>query len=243
MQGRRRTDLGNMMKLSMPNLPEFSDENFNIARYIMASLVTLSGGFFIYEVLFNSNLVFSANWNIFMSPLGNICIFIGFFCAIIFWGKLGHWSRTPVVKYRDRYGNEVVEEHMDVNDQLFAKVLLPILGHFIFEPIIYGCLIYYPIQCVIALVGTIFPYVLSLIIIGIIVGSWSLTKNFNFRYHSTILVLMGLLFTGSFLWGGLALHNATPESDIQLFIDTPKSSDNVNNTFDDDKGEPTNIRQ
>lgn len=222
-----------MKKISMPNLPEFSNGNYKIAGYIVASLITLSGGYFVYEVLFNSDLTFSANWNMFKSPLGNICMFIGFFCAIIFWGKMGHWSRTPVVEYRDSSGRLVgAKEDMDVMEQGFAKIILPILGHFVIEPIVYGAIIYYPIQCVIALVGTIFPYVLSLIVLAIMAGSWFFTKKFNFRYHSIVIVLMGALFTGAFCWGGYALHNAAPGSNISMLANTSQQG-NSNATFED----------
>lgn len=205
----------------MPNLPEFSDSNYNIAGYVVALLITLSGAFFVYEVLFNGDLTFSANWNIFKSPLGSICIFIGFICAIAFWGKMGHWSRTPILETRDSSGNLIKrEENFDVMEQGFAKILMPILGHFVLEPIVYGCLIYYPIQVVIALVGTIFPYVLTLIVLAIVAGSWLYTKKCHFRYHSALLVLMGVVFTAAFAWGGYAIHNATPGSTIQMLADT-----------------------
>ena len=217
-----------MKKIALPNLPEFSNENYTIAGYIVASLITLSGGFFIYEVLFNSDLTFSANWNMFNSPLGNVCMCIGFVCAIVFWGKMGHWSRTPVIEYRDSSGRLVgAKEDMDVTEQGFAKILLPILGHFVFEPIIYGAIIYYPIQCVIALVGTIFPYVLSLIVLAIMVGSWFFTPKLNFRYHSIVLVLLGVLFTIAFCWGGFTLQNTEPGSTISMLASTTQQ-DNGN---------------
>lgn len=205
----------------MPNLPEFSNENYNIVGYIVAALITLSGGFLVYEVLFNSDLTFSANWNMFKSPLGQICWGIGFLCAIIFWGKMGHWSATPVNEYRDSSGRLVErKESMDVMDQGFAKILMPVLGHFGIEPLVYGALIYYPIECVIALVGTIFPYFLALIVLAIIVLAWFFPQKFEFRYRSVVLVLAGVFFTAAFAWGGYAIHNSTPGSTIQMLADT-----------------------
>lgn len=201
----------------MPDLPEFSDKNYTLAGYVVAAIVTLSGGFLIYEVLFNSDLTFKANWNMFKSPLGNLCWMIGFVCAIIFWGKMGHWSRTPVTEYRDSSGRLIKrEEDYDVMEQSFAKILMPLIGHFGIEPLVYGALIYYPIQCVIALVGAIFPYVLSLIVLVIIVGAWLFTSKCHFRYHSAVLVLSGVLFTAGFAWGGYALMTAQPGSTIQM---------------------------
>ena len=135
----------------------------------------------------------------FKSPLGNLCMIIGFICAILFWGKMGHWSSTPVVKYYDEHGNHVgTKEDMDVMEQGFAKILMPILGHFVLEPIIYGALIYYPIQCVIALVGAIFPYIMTLIVLAIIAGAWLFTREVKIRYRSALLVACGVLFTVAF---------------------------------------------
>lgn len=221
----------------MPNLPEFSSNNYNIAGYVVASLITLSGGFLIYEVLFNSDLTFSANWNMFKSPLGNFCWIIGFIWAIAWWGKFTHWSATPVVETRDKYTGRLVErkENFDITEQLFAKILMPFLGHFVIEPIIYGAIIYYPIQCIIALVGAIFPYILSLIVLAIMVGSWFFTKTFTFRYHSVILVLLGVLFTGAFCWGGYALQNAKPGSTISMLANTSQQAGNDNAAFDDNQ--------
>ena len=222
-----------MKKISLPNIPEFSDDNYSIAGYIVASFITLSGGFLIYEVLFNSDLTFSANWNMFRSPLGNLCWFIGFIWAIVWWGKFTHWSATPITKTYDRYGNlKKVEEDYDVSNQMFAKILMPFLGHFVIEPIIYGAIIYYPIQCVIALVGTIFPYVLSLIVLAIMGGSWLFTKKSDYRYHSIILVLLGILFTGAFSWGGYTLYKATPGSTISMLANTSQQT-NSNAASDD----------
>ena len=212
----------------MPKLPEFSNNNYSVASYMAAALITLSGGFLVYEVLFNSDLTFSANWNMFKSPLGQICWGIGFLCAIIFWGKMGHWSATPVNEYRDSSGRLVErKESMDVMDQGFAKILLPILGHFGIEPLIYGALIYYPIECVIALVGAIFPYVLALIVLAIIVLAWIFPQKFEFRYRSTVLVLAGVLFTVAFAWGGYAIHNSIPGSTIQMLADTQGYNNNA----------------
>ena len=216
-----------MKKISLPNIPEFSSENYKIVSYVVAALITASGGFLVYEVLFNSDLTFSANWNMFKSPLGNLCMGIGVLCAIIFWGKMGHWSRTPYLVTKDAYGNvKKVERDYDIIETMFWSILFPILGHFVIEPIIYGALIYYPIQCIIAVVGTIFPYVLSLIVLVIMGGSWLFSKNFNFRYRSIVLVLLGVFFTGAFSWGGYTLYNAAPGSDISLFANIPQQTNN-----------------
>ena len=73
------------IKNRVKNLPEFSDQNYTIVGYVFAALITLAGGYLIYEVLTTDALTFKANWNMFKSPLGSLCICIGFICAIIFY--------------------------------------------------------------------------------------------------------------------------------------------------------------
>lgn len=205
------------IKNSVRRIPEFSEKNYNIVGYVFAALITVAGLFLIYEVLTTDALVFKANWNMFKSPLGNLCWFIGFFWAIVWWGKFTHWSATPITKTYDRYGNlKKVEEDYDVSNQMFAKILMPFLGHFVIEPIIYGAIIYYPIQCIIAVVGAIFPYILSVIVLGIIAGSWMFTRTFHFRYRSVAIVALGIVLSIAFAWGGYAIGKSEPGSTIQM---------------------------
>lgn len=208
------------IKNRVKNLPEFSDQNYTIVGYVFAALITLAGGYLIYEVLTTDALTFKANWNMFKSPLGSLCICIGFICAIIFWGKFGHWSRTPVLVTKDAFGNvEKVERDYDLIETLFWTILFPFMGHFVIEPIIYGAIIYYPIQCIIAVVGAIFPYILSLIVLSIIVGAWLFTREVKIRYRSALLIACGVLFTVAFAWGGFAIMKFGPGTTIQMFAD------------------------
>lgn len=102
------------------SIPEFSEKNYNIVGYVFAALITIAGLFLIYEVITTDALVFKANWNMFKSPLGNLCWFIGFFWAIAWWGKFTHWSATPITKTYDQYGSlKKVEE--DYDDIDFSK--------------------------------------------------------------------------------------------------------------------------
>lgn len=224
------------IKNRVKNLPEFSDQNYTIVGYVFAALITLAGGYLIYEVLTTDALTFKANWNMFKSPLGSLCICIGFICAIIFWGKFGHWSRTPVLVTKDAFGNvEKVERDYDLIETLFWTILFPFMGHFVIEPIIYGAIIYYPIQCIIAVVGAIFPYILSLIILAIIGVSWMFSRKFQFRYHSAVLVFAGLLFTVAFAWGGYAIDKSGPGSTIQMLtsrVSSPEGSNQAASTDD-----------
>lgn len=217
------------LKEKARNIPEFSEKNYKIAGYIVATLVTLAGLFFIYEVLSSDSLTFKANWNMFKSPFGSLCLMIGLVLAIANWGKFGHWSATPVVETRDSVSGRLVkrEENYDVTEQIFGKLVFPLLGHFVLEPIIYAATIYYPIQCVIALVGAIFPYILSLIVLVIIVGAWLFTGKVTMRYRSVLLVVCGLVFTVAFGMGGYAIKRAIPGSTIQMLVNN--SDEQLNN--------------
>lgn len=206
------------LKQKVQSIPEFSDEHYPIAGYVAAGLISATGLWLVYEVIANDALSFSADWNMFGNAFGNLCFWIGFICAIVFWGRWVHWSSTPVIVKRDRYTGEVldVKEDYDVTEQGFAKILMPIIGHFIVEPIIYGALIYYPVQCVIALVGTIFPYIMSLIILAIVAGSWAYTRVATFRYHSAVLVALCVLLTVAFGYGAYSIHNSYAPHPIEL---------------------------
>lgn len=217
------------------NLPEFSDRNYNIVGYIFAALITIAGGLLIYNIISTDGLTFKANWNMFSSPLGNLCFGIGLICAIIFWGKFGHWSRTPYLITKDEYGNiKKVERHYDIIETLFWTILFPFIGHFVIEPIIYGALIYYPIQCIVAVVGAIFPYILSVLIIGIIVVSWKFTSWFHFKYHSALLVFAGLFFTCAFSWAAYYINITEDITNITIIQDDSPFKPRQDSGSDDD---------
>ena len=207
----------------MVKLPEFSNNNLKIASYVVSIIVAVAGFFFIYEIIANSGWTIKANWNMFKSAFGNVCMGIGLICAIVFWGKFGHWSRTPVIETRDGSGRLIKrEEDFDITEQSFSKIILPVLGHFVIEPIVYGAVIYYPVQCIIALVGVILPYLISLLILAVIAAYVMYTKWYHFRNPSIVLILSGLLFTAAFAWGAYSIKNNTLSYD-----DAQYSSDRV----------------
>ena len=187
-----------------------SDSNYKLFGYFVASLVTLTGIFFIYEIIVNSNWVFHAQWNMFKSPIGTVCMGVGFLMAIVWWGKFTHWSATPVVETRDGFGRVERKEDYDITNQLFGKFLLPLLGHFVIEPIVYGAIVYYPIQCIIAIVGSVFSYIISLIILGVIILSWCFTSIYHSRNQMLVLLLFGMFFIGAFGCGGYLIMPDSP---------------------------------
>jgi hypothetical protein len=156
-----------------------------------------------------------------------------------------------VVETRDRSGNLVDrKENYDVTEQLFAKFLMPILGHFVIEPIIYGSIIYYPIQCIVALVGSIFPHILSILIIGIIVACWVYAPKLQFKKRSWLLTIAGGVLTIAFGWGGYVISQSSPENEMQMLANTQTMSsysqqdnnsreDNSNSSINDPNEEET----
>lgn len=218
--------------------PIRTDNTYNIVGYVVATIISFAGGVFIYEIIANSSLTFEAQWNMFKSPLGNICIGIGFLMAIIWWGKFTHWSARPVIETRDSWGNVIErKENYDITEQMFAKFLLPMLGHFVIEPLIYGALIYYPLQCIIAVVGSIFPYILSLLILGIIILFWRFTRLFHFRYQILTLIIAGILFSGAFVWGSIAIDESAPSNNISFVSSksTPTITEQLEEDVDDNE--------
>ena len=197
------------LKKRIQSIPEFSEGNFRIVGYVAAALISLTGLWLVYEVIANDVLTFSANWNMFNNMFGSLCLLIGLVCAIIFWGRYVHWSSTPYLVTRDKRTGEVikVEENHDISEWMLSSLLIPIFGHFIIEPIIYGALIYYPVQCVIAILGGAFPYIMSLVILAIVAGSWMYTRVATFRYRSALLVALGILLIVAFGYGAYSIHD------------------------------------
>ena len=189
-------------------LPEFSPKNFGIASKVCAGLLAASAIFFIYEMFTVDNFGITVNWNIFTSAWFGPLFVVGFVLAIVFWGKFGHWGGQPVYVGEDAAGRKQVGRNDDVVDNMFWHFMMPILGHFVFEPIIYACLIYYPLMCVFALLGLILPYALTLILLAISVALFMSEKfTANLRFRSTILVVLTTLLTVGLGWVSVKMES------------------------------------
>ena len=182
-------------------LPEFSPKNYGIASKVCAGLLAAAAIFFIYEMFTVDEFGISVNWNIFKSAwLGPLYV-VGVVLAIVFWGKFGHWGGQPMIEYEDPNGNKDLVRNDDIVENVYWKILIPLLGHFVIEPIVYACLIYYPLMCVFALLGLILPYALSLILLGIAVGAYMSDKfTEDLRFRSTILIVITTLLTVALVW-------------------------------------------
>lgn len=201
------------IKACLQKLPEFSQKNFKLATYVCGALLSLSSIFFIYEMFTVEDFGFDVNWNIFKSAWMMPLYVVGIILAIVNWGKFGHWSAKPV--YKDEDGN--IYRNDDVVDNTFAQFLLPILGHFVFEPLVYACIIYYPVVCVLALLSAILPYVLALFILAVSVFVFLCSKYvMEVRYRSTVLVLVTVLMTTLLTWSAVNMETGKVNEPVYM---------------------------
>lgn len=178
------------MDLSFGNkIPEFSDKNYAVASYICGALVAAGSGFFIYEMFTAADFGIDVNWNFFDSAWFGPLYAIGLILAIVNWGKFGHWGGQPYDVYKDSSGNKYAKRNDDIIENMFAHIIMPLLGHFLIEPIVYACLIYYPLMCCFALLDMILPYTIALLLIGLS-GTIFSTIAFLHRY----VIVLSFLF-------------------------------------------------
>ena len=133
-----------------------------ILGYTFCGLMSVCGGLLIYGVLKSTSMEFSANWNMFDSILMWPLYIIGLVVMFANWNSINNY----IVIYR-----------LDISNVFLYEIVLPFLIRFVGVPLVVAAIIYYPLQCVIALVGAIFPWIVTLIIVGIIVGFWIWNNN------------------------------------------------------------------
>lgn len=216
-----------MKKLSFINkIPEFSDRNFTYASYVCGALAAASSLFFIYEMFTADDFGIHVQWNIFKSSWFTFLFIIGLLLAIVRWGAFGHWSFKTVKVYEDRYGNEIAEEDSDFGSVAWGSLLFPLIGHFAIEPIVYACLIYYPLMCVFAILGLVLPYVITLALIGIVVAMF-MGKRYaaKVRYHSLVLVLVTVLLGVGLTWVSVKMEKAKTPASVELIDNTTTTND------------------
>lgn len=237
-------------------LPAFSDRNYMYARYVCGALVSVSSIFFAYEMFTVKDFGIDVNWNLFDSAWFGILFPIGFVLALVNWGKFGHWGGQSYKVYKDSYGNKYVERDDDIIQNMFTHIIMPLVGHFLIEPVIYACLIYYPIMACVALVNVILPYLIALLLVGLSAGV-VMSDRFTQgnRYRSVAIVGITILVGGGLSWAGWKMEKGktvplpTVESGVvkdepsDMFETvTPKSSDgNSDDMFDDETQKPNTV--
>ena len=169
----------------LKKIPEFSDSNFVKASYICGGVLSAIVVFFIIEMFSADNFGLDIEWNIFESAWFGVLFPIGFILAIVNWGKFGHWSMQSYYVYKDDWGRKYTKKNNDIIDTMFNSIIWPLVGHFLIEPTIYACIIYYPLMCIFALVDVLLPYVISLALIALSAGVLLSSRYFiQMRFRS-----------------------------------------------------------
>lgn len=228
----------------MKELPYLSSRSYNIAGYFVGSIVTCSGIYLIYQLLLNSDISFSANWNMFKSILMWPLYIIGLIVMFANWNRFSFsYDTYEKTTYSD--GRVEVKRDWDIIEWMMGHVIAPILGRFVLVPLAVAAAIYYPLMCIVHVVGAIFPYILSAIVLAIIVVSWMFTRWFQFPNSSIVLVLAGIALTVAFAWGGYAIRTPVIDEVVPIVYEETQESGAktvVNSSETDDEfNKPVNI--
>lgn len=223
----------------LKKIPEFSDSNFIKASYVCGGILFAIVLFFIYEIFTAADFGISIEWNIFESAWFGILFPIGLVLAIVNWGKFGHWGGQPYNVYQDGYGKKYVEKNNDLIDNLFSHILLPLLGHFMIEPALYACIIYYPLMCVFALLDVILPYAISLLLLVLSVGVLMSSRYFmQMRYRSLVIVCITVFVGGGLLWASINMKQTKVSQTIATEQVNIHEEDDM---FNDQESKPVEI--
>lgn len=216
-------------------LPSFSESAYKIAGYVATGCVTLSGLFFCYHLIFTSGWTISAEWNMFKSWLFWPLFIIGFIYALTNLGKT-HYSQDTIIETERRDGTWKREKSNDITDVMFGHFFVPLLGHFVLEPLMIAAVIYYPLMCVVALVGKLVPYILAVLVLAACFGTFKFTSIVGNAKGSVAIVALALLLTGGFGYGGYAIYSSNaPQGAVDDFPTEPVAGDStVVATQDDD---------
>ena len=225
----------------MKRIPEFSDSNFVKASYICGGLLSAVVLFFIYEMFTVADFGISIEWNIFESAWFNILFPIGIVLAIVNWGKMGHWSVQAYDVYKDEYGRKYKKKNEDMIETMFNSIIWPLVGHFLIEPALYACIIYYPLMCVFALLDFILPYAISLLLMALSAGVLMSSRYFiQMRYRSLAIVCITVFVGGGLLWASINMEQSkNPQTIVTESVEVQENSND--DMFGDQEAKPTEI--
>lgn len=187
----------------MSRIPEFSPRVMQIVSYVSIIVVGLTGGFLAYKILVTDFEV-EVEWNIFDSVLIAPLYIVGLVIAICHIGK-NHYSQETIIETTYSDGSKKREKSNDIIDFLLGSVIVPLAMHFVVEPLLWAAAIYYPLMCIVALIGAVLPYIFPLIVPAICAGLWFLGDRATFRYRSVVLIMTTLILGVIFVLGGIAI--------------------------------------
>lgn len=170
---------------------------FSIYHYVGLCLMVLLAAWGAWGVAQN-RFDLGVEWNIFRSSgLWFFLSVIGFFLQFFNWQHTS-FDHVTEVTYTD--GRKERYKSRDVMDVMEGQFLWPFIAHLFLIPAIYGAMMYYVIMVGLAVLGSIMPYVLAiLVLVSVYVyykgGIWLKQR----KYRVGLLVAMSLAFGVTYL--------------------------------------------
>lgn len=159
----------------------------------------ISAALFVVAVLAAWNIAhfdfsFDIEWNCFKSPTlyGTLC-FVGFFLQFFNWK---HLSYKTYWKWKDPdTGKEYLERDRDMLTEVEGGFLMPLLGHVILAPMIYGALLYYLLMGGFALLQGFMPWALGILIFASVYPAHQSLGNFlDRRFRFVLIPGLGVIY-------------------------------------------------
>lgn len=186
-----------------------SFKTITIVVFSILGLLAIYAGYTL--ITSNVDWGFKINWNFLESPLAGPCMVIGFFLQFTkpfrFHSSMKEMIKGSDGKWRQNY---------DIMSVMFYSFLMPILSHLILAPLIIGGMIWYAVAGVIALIGKLAPYLLTLLLIGFNVLGFifvkkrdELPKRYYILIAASLLCLSVNLGTVYLFSNGLAFETET----------------------------------
>lgn len=210
-----------------------SNRKYKILIIILNGLLTISSGFFVYHIIAHSNWTFAPNWNMFNSIFIIPLYIIGLIIMFANWSKF-NFARDTYIKTTYSDGTSKTEKSYDITDVIFGNFFLPFLGRFVIVPLMVAAVIYYPIMCIVWFVGSIFPWILAILIAGLVACAWLFSSAWESHF---IIYLVSVLFiTIAFAYGGYYIsqivslsYQYTPSNEVTTGVDIDGSEyDEIN---------------
>ena len=125
-------------------------------------------------------------------------------------------------------------------ETMFNSIILPLLGHFLIEPTLYACIIYYPLMCIFAILDVLLPYVISLALIVLSVGILLSSRYFmQMRYRSLAVLCITVIVGGGLLWASIEMNES--RNSKTMFADPVENGNIDADMFEKQKSKPAEV--
>lgn len=154
-------------------------------------------------------------WNIFKSSgLWTFFSVIGFFLQFFNWQHTS-FEHVTEVTYAD--GSKKRYKSMDIIDNMEGSFLWPLISHLVLIPAMYGAIMYYILMVCLALIGSIMPYVLALLVIGSVYLYYILgTRMKQRKFRIALLITMSVLFALAYIgFAGNLTFDSANENNVE----------------------------